>query len=336
MIDWLLDTLRHSDCDDAKRIAENLELDFPTLQSSHDKAAIHGNNVQSLVEEQIRKEILKRAEDWKNDSISTDDIIKDLENLSYQLFSSRSKTAHFRLPQNQNNQVSSTAHSITADSSITHSPNEFYSLSYTRYLPAANFYRHYLYDPETDSEVRSDQTEVIKDKIEAWFRGVLPLIDEKELTQYWLGVPDEAVEKGVPPYPIWITPAEQAPHQLEEMEDLPEHERTWKVVQKLALPGYATASERKSKLGIIAVRFTLKEDWSIYKPTILDAMGKPCYFFPAPTQEVYGLTRELTPTLNQTTDLEGHQELICQSFQVALKEKGQVHIEKVGFFQEEE
>jgi len=160
-------------------------------------------------------------------------------------------------------------------------------------------------------------------------------IPGKMFSRCWLGIPPSAVagDKHRLPLPVWITPGQIAPHDHGDFQTLQnESEQAKKIVKTLALPGYETEEDRKDKMGIVAIRFSIGDGIDVFKPTILDALDSP-FFFPGKTDEPHGQTIMLNNQYRPAGE-HGAKEFICKSFQVPVKIDRQLMVEKIGYFKD--
>ena len=299
-------------------LAENIKLDFSTVNSAHKKAADYGNNVAVEMEQRFRSKILNID--------ATKDIVDQLTLMAFHLLSNQKK-AHFLCPGNNQNQLCK--------------DDAGYEASFTRYISMKTFCRHIQQDAENDTEgglldIQSGGIDEKRRMIDRFFKRLnsksMPV---KTFAKCWLGIPSPLVAKNrhLLPLPVWITPGKTAPHDHEDFQTLQsESERAKRVVRTLALPGYEEEKNRKEMMGIVAIRFFIRDDIDVFKPTILDAIDSPL-FFPGKTAEAHGRTIMLN---NQylPSGQHGAKEFICKSFQVPVKTDRQLMVEKIGYFEE--
>ncbi|MBF0439089.1 MAG: hypothetical protein HQL93_08200 [Magnetococcales bacterium] len=135
------------------------------------------------------------------------------------------------------------------------------------------------------------------------------------------------------PNPAWACSYDEAPHRQPEHTSLSDDEKVRNVVERLALPGFATPEERRRKIGLVAINFTLSAE-ELYKPTVLDALDSG-FFLPGPTKGCAGMTYPLVSGLDRA-DInmagQGVKEYICVPVAVPVQDSTGVAVELVGFF----
>lgn len=291
------------------RLAENLELDFPCLTSTHRLAGNHGNNVVESLALRYSQKIVGAA------STDVDVWLKELNRASFGLDAS-ADAPHFLQTDNGTNRC--------ADD---HKP-----LVGVRYLSARAF-RYYF----VNNANFSAPAETIRAELDVFF-DTLPM--KETLPEGWLGLEFSAARtRGMLPRPIWITPWEGAPHRMQNRRD--EDHRAREIVRKMGLPGYDTQQKRLDQVGLIAVHFAIGER-DLYKPTVLDAIDS-LFFFPAPTEQFHGNTHCLVDDLTALKPSmagKGPKEYIAEPFPVPVKlpdvpaegDPSGVKVERIGYF----
>jgi len=297
-------------------LSQNLELDFPSLKSSHKKAGIHGNNVSPEMENKFQDKL-------SNVDMKAD-LIRQLIEIVFHLCSS-GKKAHFLCSENGRN--------------LSPKDEMGKNIYFTRYISMKAFSRYIQQQSQNDQsgrliDVRNLSLSEKRRMIDKFFKRLSSKsIPAKTFSQCWLGISPSAVAQNrlFFPFPVWITPGKNAPHDQMDFQRLQsEAERAQKIVKTVALPGYEKSDQIKENMGIVAISFSMRDDIDIFKPTILDAINSP-YFFPGKKEDAFGQTVILN---NQymPTDNFGVKEFICKSFQVPVKINKQVMVEKIGYF----
>ncbi|MCP4153582.1 MAG: hypothetical protein GY757_37990 [bacterium] len=292
-------------------VAENIRLDFPTLSSSHELAATHGNNVQPPLEAKFKEKAANR-------NLEPNDPVKGLTYVSYYL--SGRKKPHYQCTYNKPNLCQRNETNLQT----------YYKHSFTRYISVRRYFDSFIRSLTNNENPGIPGIKRYVDKNLRELRDNPP----SEFPEGFMAAPPELIRKrGKYPSPAWITPTRNAPHTREQFAELEnQHEKAWYVVKEMALPGYEDDVERKNKIGIIALEFEITDSIDIFKPTILDALDS-AYFFPGPGTEVYGETMALDNQL-QPTSKKGAREFICEPFIIPVKKDDKILVKKIGYFEE--